>query len=698
MRAVAVTIAVITGGGMTLAAEENPFFKPFDTPFSVPPFERIRTEHYRPAFKQALADHKAEVEAIASRAEPPTFANTVVALERSGAFLDRVASAFDVLNESMTSDAMQEIADELAPLRARHTDDILMNAALFARIRALWDGRGALGLDREDVRLLERTYKDFVRGGAALEGAPKERLRRINEDLAQLTLRYANNILAENNDFVLMLENKEDLAGLPEGSLDAAAETAKARGQTGKWAFTLDKPSLIPFLQYSSRRELRERMFKAYVERCNHDDESDNKALASRIAALRAERAKLLGYATHAAWVLDDAMAKTPEQTLDFLKRLWPPALAVAKREAAEYREMIRREGGTFGLAPWDWFYYATKVQKERYALDDEALRPFFKLENVIDGAFGVATRLWGIRFVERPELPKYHPDVRVYEVTEREGGHIGILYVDYFPRQSKRGGAWMNGFRGQSIVAGKRVAPIITNNGNFTKPTREKPSLLTLEEVQTLFHEFGHALHGLLANGRYERLSGTAVAIDFVELPSQIMENWAVEPEVLRIYARHFQTGEPMPVELAERIRKAQLFNQGFATVEYLAASFLDLDYHTLAPGHGPSIPGFERRSMAALALIPEIVPRYRSTYFNHIFGSADYAAAYYSYIWAEVLDADAFEAFKEKGLFDQATAAAYRRHILERGNSEEPMELYKAFRGAEPKVEPLLKRRGLM
>jgi len=696
-RVVAAALFIVAGGGMHATAEENPFAKPFDTPFGVPPFDSIRTEHYLPAFRQALAAHQAEVEAIASNPQPSTFANTIVALERSGAFLDRVSSCFDVLYGSMTSDAMREVADAMAPARTRHTDDILMNAALFARIRTLWETRDSLNLDAEDARLLERTHKDFVRGGAALEGPAKERMRRVNEELAQLTLRYGNNVLAENNRFALALD-EEDLAGLPAGSIEAAAEAAQARGLAGKWVFTLHKPSLIPFLQYSSRRDLREKMFRGYVERGNHDDEYDNKALASRIAALRAERAQLLGFSSYAAWVLDDAMAKTPERTLALLNRLWPPALEVAKREAAEYQGLIERDGEKFALAPWDWFYYATRVQKERYALDDEALRPYFKLENVIDGAFGVATRLWGIRFVERQDVPKYHPDVRVFEVTESGGAHLGILYVDYFPRESKRGGAWMNALRGESIVDGRRIAPVITNNGNFTKPTAAKPSLLTLEEVETLFHEFGHALHGLLAKGRYERLSGTNVATDFVELPSQIMENWAVEPEVLKGYARHYRTNEPRPDGLIERIHEAELFNQGFATVEYLAASFLDLDFHMLAEPHGPSIPAFEARAMAALDLIPEIVPRYRSTYFNHIFASADYAAGYYSYVWAEVLDADAFEAFKEKGIFDQETAAAYRRHILERGSSAEPMELYKEFRGAEPRVEPLLRRRGLL
>ncbi len=693
-----VLVALILGGSMPALAEDNPFYAEFATPFGVPPFAQIKTEHYLPAFKEAIARHDREIAAIAESGEAPTFANSVVALEHSGALLGRVRAVFDVLNESLTSDAMQQIAQEVSPLRTKHADDVLLNERLFQRIRTLWETRAQLGLKPEDARLLERTYKDFVRNGAALEGAKKERLRKVNAELALLTLRFGNNVLAENNAFALVLERDGDLAGLPPGLIEGAAATAKSRDLAGKWVFTIDRPSVFPFLQYSSRRDLREQIFRAYIEKGNHDDEYDNKAVASRIAALRVERANLLGFPTHAAWVLDDAMAKTPEKTLEFLRRLWPPALSVAKREAAEYQALLAKDLPGAALEPWDWFYYATKVQKAKYDLDDEALRPYFKLEHVIDGAFGVATKLWGIRFVERQDVPKYHPDVRVFEVTEKDGTHLGILYVDYFPRASKRGGAWMNTFRDQSIEDGKRIAPIVTNNGNFTKPTPGKPSLLTLEEVRTLFHEFGHSLHALLSNSTYERLSGTNVATDFVELPSQIMENWATAPEVLPLYAKHFQTGQPMPAELIARIKKAELFDQGFQTVEYLAASFLDLDYHLLTTARGPSIPAFEKHSLEALGLIHEIVPRYRTTYFNHIFSSADYAAGYYSYIWAEVLDADAFEAFKEKGVFDQATAEAYRRNILERGGTEEPMELYKRFRGAEPKVEPLLKRRGLI
>jgi peptidyl-dipeptidase Dcp len=682
----------------TASAGENPLLGEFATPFGVPPFDQIRTEHYLPAFRAGIEANRKEIEAIVANPEPATFANTVEALERSGKTLGQVRSVFYVLSESMTSDAMQEVANAAAPMMARYRDDVLLDDRLFQRIRTVWEQREKLGLPPEQAKLLEKTFKSFVRGGAGLPAEKKDRLRKVNEELSLLFVRFGDNVLAENNSFQLVLGTPEELAGIPAGVLAAAAEAAKEKGLAGKWLFTLDKPSLVPFLQYSSRRDLREKMFRGYVTRGDHDDEHDNKAIASRISALRADRAKLLGFESNAAFALDEAMAKTPDKVYEFLRKLWPPAVARAKAEAAEYQEMIRKEGGDFRLEPWDWFYYANKVLKERYALDDELLRPYFKLENVIDGAFGVATKLYGIKFIPRTDVPKYHEDVRVYEVTEADGRPVGVLYVDYFPRPTKRGGAWMNSFRDQSIVNGKRIVPIISNNGNFTKPTADTPSLLTLDEVSTLFHEFGHALHGLLSNSTYEKIGGTSVATDFVELPSQIMENWATHPDVLKLYAKHYKTGKPIPQELIDRIRKAELFDQGFRTVEYLAASFLDMDWNTLREAKGPSVPAFEKGSMERIGIIPEIVSRYRTTYFAHIFSSDEYAAGYYSYVWAEVLDADAFEAFKEKGIFDRKTAESFRKNILERGGTEDPMVLYRRFRGAEPKVEPLLRRRGLM
>ena len=504
-------------------------------------------------------------------------------------------------------------------------------------------------------------------------------------------------MLKETNRFELVIDNQEDLDGLPDDIIQAAAETAAERGHEGKWVFTIQKPSLIPFLQYSTRRELREKMFKAYAEQGNHGDELDNKTILSKMAALRVKRANLLGYNTHADYVLEENMAKNPRAVYALLHQLWRPALARAKAEAYDLQKMVEKDGFDFNLQPWDWWYYAEKVKKAKYDLDENELRPYFQLENVRNGAFDVATKLFGITFTERKDIPVYHPDVKAFEVQESDGSHIGILYVDYFTRASKRGGAWMNEYRGQKKVGGGEIAPIIVNVCNFANPTADKPSLLSLDNVETLFHEFGHALHGLLSDVTYPSLAGTSVPRDFVELPSQIMENWALHPEVMKTYARHYETDEPMPDELIAKIQKSTLFNQGFATVEYLAASFLDMDWHTLDKATELDAAAFEDQSLAAIGLIPEIISRYKSPYFRHIFAGG-YSAGYYSYIWAEVLDADAFRAFEENGLYDRKTAQAFRDHILSRGGTGDPMQMYVRFRGAEPKIDPLLKKRGLL
>ncbi len=677
--------------------EVNPLLSEFDTPFGVPPFDKIKEEHYLPAFKEAMDQQQNEIEEIVGNPDTPTFGNTIEALERSGELLRKVDSVFDVLNGSMTNDKMQAVAKEAAPLRSKHQDDIRLNEKLFQRINTVYEKEDELDLTEEQNMLLEKYYKDFVRGGANLDEKEKARLREINKELSVLTLNFGENILKEDNRFELVIENEDDLAGLPQQVITAAAEAAKERGHEGKWVFTLHNPSMIPFLQYSQRRDLREKIFKAYINRGNNNDELDNKAILSRTAALRVERAHLLGYKTHADYVLEMNMAKKPENVYQFLDKIWKPALAVSKVEAKELQEMIEKEGNSFKLQPWDWWYYSEKVKKAKYALDEEMLRPYFKLENVRDGAFYVASKLYGIQFVARDDIPKYHEDVRVFEVKDADGSHIGILYTDYFPRASKRGGAWMNSFRKQYRLEGKNIHPLITNNGNFARPTGGKPALISSENVLTLFHEFGHALHGLLSDCTYYRLSGTSVPRDFVELPSQIMENWAFEPEVLMVYAKHYETGEAIPQELVDKMKKAALFNQGFAAVEYLAASYLDMDWHTLTEPKELDALEFETESLNRIGLIPEIIVRYRSPYFRHIF-SGGYSAGYYSYIWAEVLDADAFEAFKETSLFDQKTALSFRKNILERGGTEDPMKLYMRFRGAEPKVEPLLKRKGLI
>ncbi len=672
----------------------NPLLMEWKTPFGVPPFEQIQEGHFLPAFQEAIAMTRQEVEAIAQDARPATFANTIETLDASGELLDKVGAVFGNLRSAHTNDRLQEIAKQVAPLTSALQDDILLNEQLFARVKTVWEGRNSLGLDAVQRRLVEETYKRFVRGGANLSADSKTRLRAINEELALLGLRFGDNLLKETNAYRLVLERKEDLAGLPETIVASAAEAARQAGLEGKWLFTLHAPSLWPFMTYAENRELRRQIFTAYIQRGDNGNEQDNKAILLRIATLRAERAKLLGYENHAHFVLEEQMAKNADQVYGLLNRLWTPALAVARKEAADLQAMIRQEGHDFKLEAWDWWRYAEKVKKAKYDLDENELRPYFSLENVCRGAFDVANKLYGLTFVERTDLPKYHEEVRCFEVKDADGSHLGVFLVDFHPRASKRGGAWCSSFRSQHIKDGKDIRPIVVNVCNFTKPSGETPALLRLEEVETLFHEFGHGLHSLLSRVRYGSLR--RVPRDFVELPSQIMEHWAAEPQVLKMYARHWKTGEPIPDDLIERIQKAEKFNQGFATVEYLAASFLDMDWHTLAAARDLDAAAFEKASLEKIGLMPEIVTRYRSPYFQHIFAGG-YSSGYYSYIWSEVLDTDAFGAFKKNGIFDPTTARSFRMNILERGGSDEAMAMFKAFRGREPSVEPLLEKRGL-
>jgi len=675
---------------------ENPFFSEYNTPFKVPPFDEITEEHYLPVFKEGIIQDQKEIDAIANNLEDPTFANTIEALDYTGGLLTKVENVFYNLLGADTNDKMQEIAKEVAPMLSKHGDDIRLNADLFQRVKTVYDKKSELLLTPEKAQLLEKTYKVFVRGGANLGPEEQARLREINKDLSLLSLKFGENILKENNSFEMVLENEEDLAGLPPSAIIGAEEAAKERDQEGKWVFTLHKPSMIPFLQYSEKREFREKIFKAYINRGNNNDELDNKTTLSKMAALRVDKANLLGYDTHADFVLENNMAKKPENVYKLLEQIWKPALAKAKVEAKELQAMIHKEGKDFKLEAWDWWFYSEKLKKAKYALDDEILRPYFKLEDVRDGAFYVANKLFGITLEERTDIPKYHEDVKVFEVKEADGSHIGILYQDYFPRASKEGGAWMNSFRKQSRKNGKEIHPVIANVFNFSKPTGDKPALITFEEALTLFHEFGHGLHGLLSNCTYNMLSGTSVSRDFVELPAQVMENWAADSEVIKVYAKHYETGEVIPQELLDKIKKSGHFNQGFATVEYLAACFLDMDWHTVAEAEEFDAEKFESDSLNRIGLIPEIVVRYRSPYFSHIF-SGGYSSGYYSYIWAEVLDADAFQAFKETSLFNQEKALALRKNIYEKGGTEDPMTLYVRFRGFEPKIDALLNKRGL-
>ena len=675
----------------------NPLLSEFDTPFGVPPFDRIKAEHYMPAFEKAMEIHQKEIMDIAESGEEPTFKNTLVALDQSGRLLAQTSNIFFGLNSAKTDEQMQNIARKVAPKLSEHRDNIMLNEKLFERIKSVYKAKDKLDLNQEQSKLLEEYYKDFVRGGADLNDADKKRLREINKELSQLTVQFGENVLKEVNRYELIIDNPEDLAGLPENVIETAAEEAAGRGYEGKWVFTISKPSMLPFLQYSDRRELREEIYKAYLHKGDHDDELDNKDIINRVVNLRLEKANLLGYPTHAHFVLEERMAGNPENVYELLEKLWEPALLKAKEESAMMQEMINDQGGEFELQGWDWWYYSEKIRKKKYALDEEMLKPYFKLDNVMKGAFDVANKLYGITIEEKFDIPKYHEDVRTFEVKDADGSHIGIFYTDYYPRESKRGGAWMGNYREQYYIGGSEITPIVVNVGNFSKPTGTKPSLLSWDNVLTLFHEFGHGLHGLLTDCHYRKLSGTSVATDFVELPSQIMENWAEEPEVIRMFARHYETGETIPDQLIAKIVKSSKFNQGFALTEYLAASMLDMKWHTIDEKNDFDINGFEKRVLDGIGLIPEIASRYRSTYFRHIFAGG-YSAGYYSYIWSEVLDADAFEAFKETSLFNKEVASSFRKNILSKGGTEDPMVLYKRFRGAEPEIEPLLKSRGLI
>ncbi len=675
------------------APKDNPFFQARTTPFQAPPFDKIKQEHFLPAFREGIRREQAEIDAIANSRRKPTFANTIAAMDHSGLFLSDVSSVFYALLGAETSDDLQAIARDLSPLLSAHQDNISLNPKLFSRVQAVYDQRQKLPLTPEESFLLENTYKGFIRSGARLDDARKARLREINRQLSLLALKFGQQMLAETNSSRIVIDSPDGLAGLPESVRAMGADTAKALGLEGQWAFTTQVPSMTPFLQYSARRDLREQLHRAYFMRGDRDNDNDNKEIVRQITGLRAERARLLGYPTYAHFVLEERMAKDPATVMTFLQKLWAPALERAGQEAAEMQAIIDREQGGFQLASWDWWHYAEKLRQEKYAFDDALLRPYFALENVKKGIFTLCEKLYGLQFTPLADIPLYHPEVQVYEVKESDGAHVGLLYMDFHPRPGKRGGAWSGGFRRSYHEKGKRVAPLSTIVCNFTRPAAGAPSLLSIDEVTTFFHEFGHALNTLFSSGVYR---GRSIPRDAVELPSQIMENWALEPELLALYAKHYQTGETIPTALVEKLRAASLFNQGFETVEYLAASFLDMAWHTLKGGEAIDVRSFERGAMNALGLIPAIEPRYRTTYFNHMISG--YAAGYYSYIWSGVLDRDAYEAFKEKGLFDRSTAKLFRDNILAKLGTEDALELYKRFRGAEPKIEPLLRSRGLL
>ncbi len=678
--------------------EMNPFYETYSALYSVPPFDKILNKHYLPALKEGISQHNKDIDQIVNNPAAPDFKNTIEALDKSGDLLSRVSTVFFNVKEANTNDSIDQIAVEVAPLLSEHADAINLNAKLFARVQEVEKQKEKLNLNREQERLLEETFKRFVRGGANLAADKKEEFKKANTELALLELKFDNNMLAETNSYKMIVDKKEDLAGLPESIIAAAADEAKGLKLEGKWVFTLQKPSWIPFVTYSQKRDLREKLYKAMYSRGNNNNESDNKSVINKIVNLRLKKANLLGFESWATYVLDDCMAKTPKNVYDLIEKVWTPGLKRAKEETADMQKMIDREGGKFKLASWDWFYYSEKVRKEKYDLDEEEVRPYFQLNNVRDGAFAVANKLYGLNFKQIPNMPLYHPECQVFEVKDRDSSLIGILYMDFFPRASKKGGAWMNNYRDQYHYEGTAdVRPVVSVTCNFSKPSGEKPALLNFDEVETLFHEFGHSIHGMLSQCHYRTLSGTAVSRDFVELPSQVMEHWAVEPEVLKMYAKHYQTGAVIPQKLVDKIIKAGKFNQGFITTEFLAAAILDMDYHTITKAGDIDVEKFEKASMEKAGLIPEIIPRYRSTYFNHAFPGG-YSSGYYSYIWAAVLDCDAFEAFLEKGnIFDQGVATSFRKNLLERGGTDEAMKLYVNFRGKAPGIEPLLRKRGL-
>ncbi len=678
--------------------ETNPLISQPNTPYGVPAFDKIQLAHYMPAFEAAIAEQKAEVEAIVNNESEPTFENTIVALDRTGLLLDRVVGVFFNVLEADGNDDMNAIAEQVSPMLSELSDGIILNDKLFQRVKFVYDQRDQLGLNPEQMRLVTETYKHFADNGANLPEDKKERLKEINQELGLLSLKFGNNVVAETNACQRFVTNEEELKGLPESAKAAAAEEAEAAGHPGEWLFTPKRTSFTPVLQYCENRELRKQLLMDYTTRANHENENDNKAVILREMELRIEKAKLFGYDNPADYILADCMAKN-HQTVDaFLQSVWAPSLEAAKREAAALQELLEQDYPGEKLQPWDWWFYAEKLRKAKYALDEEEIKPYFELDNVRKGAFGVATKLYGVQFEKLENMPVYNPEVEVFKVTEADGSLVGILYTDYFPRAGKRPGAWMNQILPQYIDAeGVDHRPVIINVGNFNKPTAGNPSLLSMDDVETLFHEFGHALHGLLSKAHYKSLSGTNTPRDFVELPSQFMENYAYEPEVLKTYAFHYQTGEVIPDSLIAKINAAGKFNQGFVTTELLSASILDMDFHELTTAEGLDVNAFERKSLDEMGMIDEIIVRYRPTFYNHIF-TTGYEAGYYSYTWAAVLDADAFAAFKETGdLFEPETAKRFR-HLLEQGGTRDAQELYIEFRGKEADPKNLLRRKGFI
>ena len=675
-------------------AEMNPFFSEFKTPYKIPPFELIQDEHYKPAFYRAMESHLNEVDAITSNIDSPSFTNTIIALEKSGKDLDVVSSTFFNLQSSNTNDIMDEIAAEIGPKLSGHYDAIYLNKELFNRVKSVYNTSSELDLNTEQLRLISEMYKDFIRSGAQLNEESMSVLTEINQELSSLTIEFDQNLLKETNEgYQLIISDVEQLDGLPKDIINQAKKLAQSEGHDGQWLFKPTRVSMYPFLTYSTQRDLRQKLYISYTKRGNNDNKYDNKAIAINIANLRLKRAKILGYASHADFVLDNTMAQTTDRVKDLLDRVWSPGLETAKKEAAEMQKMIEDEGDTFELAAWDWWYYSEKIRQLKYDFSEEEAKPYFSQAKVLQGAFDVATKLFDITFEERFDLPKYRENIRTFEVKDLVGNPIGVFYTDYTLRSNKGGGAWMNSFVDQSKFDGIEL-PVVMNTCNFPPPNEDGISLLSFEQVETLFHEFGHALHGLLSDVNYPSLSGTSVKRDYVEFPSQMMENWAIQPEVLASYAKHYQTNEIIPQELITKITNAAKFNQGFATTEYVAASYLDMAWH-MEEQQIEDANRFEQETLNELGLISQIATRYRSTYFSHIFAGG-YSMGYYSYLWTEVLEADAFVPFSEKGIFHKETADKLKKYVYSSGNSDDLMTQYIRYRGSEPNIEALLKKRG--
>ena len=676
---------------------DNPLFNEFTAPYGIAPFSEITIEHYREGMLKGMEEQKAEIEAIVNNTDEPTFENTIAAMDRSGELMRKVRGTFSPLSSSNSTDEMRALEKELSPMFSSHSDDIYMNAELFARVKAVYEQREGLGLNAEQQKVLENIYDRFVNSGAELSDEQKAKLRELNKELSMLQLTFSQNLLHETNNTFVTVDNIEELAGLPEANIAAAAKMAEQNGQAGKWMFNMQRPSCNPVLQYCENRELREKVYNAYYNRGNQDNDYDNKAISAKIVALRLEKARLMGFDNYAQLALDSRMAKTPEAVYALLDQVWTPAVKKAKEEIEDIRQEIRKEGKSFEPAGWDYMYYLDKAKKAKYAVDEQQVREYLEINNVMQGVFYVANKLYGLTFKEiTSEVPSYEPTAKAYEVIDRDGTTLAIFYSDNFPRESKRAGAWCTSFRGQSYEGDERIIPIVINCCNMTAAADGAPALQSIDNVETIFHEFGHALHSFMRDVKYNGASG--VERDFVELPSQINEHWAFHPEVLAVYAKHYKTGEIIPMELVKKIDESSKYGQGFATVEYLAASLSDMDLHVLTEiPENLNVMDFEAQKLAERGIPQQILPRYRMTNFSHTMGGG-YTAGYYSYMWAEVLDADAFDAFAETGdIFNQEVAAAFRKYVLTPGGIDDGMTMYKAFRGREPKIDALLRNRGL-